>query len=56
MDFEIVRIQELRQEASAIHVDMETLSGHFSRVAHTIESSKQTSELARSKIACLREK
>lgn len=56
MEFEIARIKELRQEASAIHVDMNTLSGHFSYVAHAIQSSKQASDLVKSKVGCLREK
>ncbi|KAJ8654210.1 hypothetical protein O0I10_010158 [Lichtheimia ornata] len=56
IEFETAHIKELRQEAGAIHDDMNTLSGHFSYIGHTIQSSKEASDLVKSKIGCLREK
>ncbi|KAI7880222.1 hypothetical protein K492DRAFT_207665 [Lichtheimia hyalospora FSU 10163] len=56
VDLETARISELRKEASTLHVDMNALSEHFSHIGHTIQSSKQASDLVKRKIGCIREK
>ena len=56
VDLETAHISELRQEARTLHVDMNALSEHFNHIGHTIQSSKQASDLVKRKIGCIHEK